>query len=325
VISEPLIHVGYHKTGTTWLQRRIFSDESLGYTQIRPRTLIDEAFVVGNPWRFDPKEATSHFEKFAAEAEEKGTTLVVSHERLSGLPLMNGVDARPIADRIAATYPQGKVLIVIREQREMMLSIYKQNILRFGKDPFEHMWRERTIRERRRPGPSLEVYEYHDLIGYYMELFGPERVLVLPFEQLKTDAVGFVGEIQKFLGLPLPTEVPTDRDNVALPAAAISLVRYVNVFFRMLGIGTVFAGPIADKRSRRVRLAILKGAGPVLPRSWSRRIEKRWRETALELATGRFAESNRITSELTGLDLSRYGYDLPANYVSKARVDQGER
>jgi hypothetical protein len=113
-----------------------------------------------------------------------------------------------------------------------------------------------------------------------------------------------------------------------LPAAAISAVRYVNIFFRMLGIGTVFAGPIADKRSRRIRLGILKGLGPVLPKSWSRRIEQGWRDTALRLATGRFAESNRITSELTGLDLAQYGYDLPASstaWRADIGADQGGR
>ena len=52
---EPLVHVGYHKTASTWLQRRIFSDESLGYLEVRPRTIIDQAFIVCNPFRFDPE------------------------------------------------------------------------------------------------------------------------------------------------------------------------------------------------------------------------------------------------------------------------------
>jgi sulfotransferase family protein len=323
----PLVHVGYHKTASTWLQRRIFSDESLGYLEVRPRTIIDQAFIVCNPFRFDPADAAEFFADWEKNAADKGSTLVISHERLSGQPQMGYIDSRPIADRIAATYPNAKILIVIREQRDMMLSVYKQHIMRFGKNTFDHMWRERTIREQRRPGPTYDMFEYHLMIGYYQKLFGADRVLVLPFEMLKQDAVAFVGEIQKFAGLPAPTEVPSSRDNVALAAAAVSIVRYVNILFRMVGIGTVFAGPIADKRSRRIRLGIIRALGPRLPKRWSRRIEDRWRDTALTIAAGRFAASNRIVEEITGLRLGRYGYDLPAGVAAPADVgvDQGGR
>jgi hypothetical protein len=330
----PLVHVGYHKTASTWLQRRIFSDESLGYLEVRPRTIIDQAFIVCNAFRFDPDDAHAFFADWERDAEAKGATLVISHERLSGQPQMGYIDSRPIADRIAATYPNAKILIVIREQRDMMLSVYKQHIMRFGKNTFDHMWRERTIREKRRPGPTYDMFEYHLMIGYYQKLFGADRVLVLPFEMLKKDAVGFVGEIQKFAGLPAPADIPTSRDNVALPGAAVKVVRVVNILFRMVGIGTAFAGPIADKRSRRIRLGIIRTLGPTLPKSWSKRVEDRWRSTALDIAAGRFARSNRIVEEITGLDLGRFGYDLPANAPAPrhsvaetpaAEVDQGGR
>jgi hypothetical protein len=324
---QPLVHVGYHKTASTWLQRRIFSDESLGYLEVRPRTIIDQAFIVCNAFEFEPAGARTFFADWEKQAEEKNATLVISHERLSGQPQMGYIDSRPIADRIAATYPESKVLIVIREQRDMMLSVYKQHIMRFGKNTFDHMWRERTIREKRRPGPTYDMFEYHLMIGYYQKLFGAENVLVLPFEMLKSDAVGFVGEIQKFVGLPAPADVPISRDNVALASAAVTVVRYVNILFRMIGIGTVFAGPIADKRSRRIRLGIIRSLGPTLPKSWSKRVEERWRATALEIAAGRFARSNRKVEEMTRLDLSRYGYDLPAEAPRPADVgaDQGGR
>ena len=324
---EPLVHVGYHKTASTWLQRRIFSDESLGYLEVRPRTIIDQAFIVCNAFRFDPSDAKAFFAEWEEKAEANDQTLVISHERLSGQPQMGYVDSRPIADRIAATYPSAKVLIVIREQRDMMLSVYKQHVMRFGKNTFDHMWRERTIREKRRPGPTYDMFEYHLMIGYYQKLFGADRVLVLPFEMLKKDAVAFVGEIQRFAGLEAPAEIPMSKDNVAMPGAAVKVVRWVNMAMRMVGIGTAFAGPIADRRSRRIRLGIIRSLGPVLPKSWSKRVEDKWRATALDIAAGRFARSNRIVEEITGLDLGRYGYDLPVSTGASvdAQVDQGGR
>ena len=310
MIDEPLIHIGLHKTGTTWLQQRIFADESLGFTQVRPRTIVDDAFVVCNPFAFDPQQARAYFEDFATRTAANGHTLVISHERLAGQPLINAADARPIADRIAATFPLGKVLLVIREQGAMMLSVYKQYILRMGRDRYEDLWRERTPRERRRPGPNMEVFEYHHLIRYYQGLLGKDRVLVLPFELLCRDGTTFVARIMEFVGRPAPAEVPAERANVSLSPAGVEVARLLNIAFRMIGIESMFSGPIADRRARRMRLVILRALSPLLPDAMSKRMDEGWQRETLRLVAGRFAQSNLLTQELTGLDLASYGYDV---------------
>ena len=42
----------------------------------------------------------------------------------------------------------------------------------------------------------------------------------------------------------------------------------------------------------------------------SKPFDRRTREAVARVASGRFAESNRHTMKLTGLDLERYGYDV---------------
>ena len=49
---------------------------------------------------------------------------VISHERLSGYPHSGGHDSKEIAHRLAAVFPNAKVVIVIREQKSMILSNY---------------------------------------------------------------------------------------------------------------------------------------------------------------------------------------------------------
>ena len=85
------------------------------------------------------------------------------------------------------------------------------------------------VLERRRPGPRLEYFEYHHLISYYRSIFGPDRVLVLPFEALRRDRHAFVSEITKFVGLPAPTDVPSVVVNPSSPAAMLAAIRVVNV------------------------------------------------------------------------------------------------
>jgi hypothetical protein len=95
---EPLIHIGYHKTGSTWLQRRISSDTALGFAQVSPRTKIDRAFIILNPFTFEPADIVERFADVLSQAEH-GAVPVISHERLSGK--QGTQDAQPIADRLA--------------------------------------------------------------------------------------------------------------------------------------------------------------------------------------------------------------------------------
>jgi hypothetical protein len=309
-MTSPLIHIGYHKTGSTWLQKRVFNERAYGYNQVMPRTIIDEEFVVINPFAFDPKEAASRFTEWFEEADAHGLVPVLSHERLCGKQGTSGVDAMMIADRLVNAFPEGRVLIVIREQRSMMLSVYRAHLMRFGHLRINQVWRKRTLRERRTPGRSLEYFEYHYLIRYYQQLFGPDRVLVLPYEKLASDATGFVGDIARFTGVPAPAEVPASRVNPGLNAGALWLIRYLNSAMRKVGFARAFKGPLGDSRLRRARIRALRKLGGRVPESFSKRVEARWRDEIDDLAEGRFAASNRITADLTGLDLKAYGYDV---------------
>lgn len=306
-MHEPFIHIGYHKTGSTWLQDEVFADPSFGFVQAEPRMLVDEAFISVNPFVFEP--TTTLFRPLLEQAEAGDLVPVVSHERLSGDPNTGGIDSRDIADRLHATFPTGRVLIVIREQREMLLSVYKSQV-RFTTYKIPERWRDRTVRERRTAAPTLDYFEYHYLVTYYQKLFGPDRVLVLPYELLRKDALDFVSQITKFVGLPSPTSVPKGSVNVSLPAGLLNLNRYVNVALRAFGLSERFQGPIQERRTMRGHLKILRKLAPLTPKSYSKRVEARWRDTIADLTRGRYAESNRLTAQATGLDLASLGYDV---------------
>ncbi len=303
-----LIHIGYHKTGTTWLQQGIFADEAAGFTRVWPLELIEDTFVLADPFKFDPASARAAVEPFGARAQSNGTTLVVSHERLSGDPLRGGADSRLIAERLAETFPDGRVLIGIREQRSMMLSLYRQVTgVGANTESLEDFLRYRTTR---REFPSvLGVLEYHPLIAYYRKLFGEDRVLVLPFELLK-DPVDFAGRIAAFTGREPSAKVARGAENVGLSAGTLVVVRVLNIFLRNLGITTRLQGPRRNERLVQGRVRIERYLDRLMPRSVSRRVETQWR-AAVDASFGdRFAEANRVTSDLIGIDLGSLGYVL---------------
>ena len=309
--TSPLIHIGYHKTGTTWLQQDLFGEPTLfGFGPMAPQAVIDEAFIGGNPFTFDPKHARDLVMPSIAEAESIGNVPVISHEPLCGLPTLNGFDSKTIADRLHATFPNARILIAIREQRSMMLSVYKQYVATSGTNSLKRMWREYAPEERRRPFPGLDVFEYHHLIAYYQELFGRDHVLVLPFEHLTQDATAFAARIYGFVGREPVAAAPTTKRNVSAPGILITGLRWSNLVLRAFGMTGPFGGPITRESLRYARYRWIERLNPRIPRVMTKRSDTRMRATIDELASGRFAESNRITSEITGLDLGALGYDV---------------
>jgi hypothetical protein len=306
--TEPLIHIGYHKTATSWLQRQIFASSGSGFAPITDKRLVDEAFVTVNPFRFDEAEARSRLDPLVQAAATEGRFPVISHERLSGFDLLGAYDAGVIADRIYATYPRARILIVIREQRDMMLSMYKQYVKKSGTASVGKLWGKRTVQQRRRPGPSLDVYEYHHLIGYYQRLFGNDRVLVLPFELLLSEPLAFVSRICAFVGVARPGEVPAARANVGIPGITVPLLRATNTILRALGAVSSDGGPITARRLQRARMRVIRRVAPKLPKTLSRPFDRRLRASVEALVQDRFAESNALTSGLIAIDLASLGY-----------------
>ena len=66
---------------------------------------------------------------------DEGLSPVVSFERFSGNPFSGGYDSKEIADRLVQVFPDARVLVVVREQRSMIVSTYKQYVREGGALP----------------------------------------------------------------------------------------------------------------------------------------------------------------------------------------------
>src|SRR5262245_39922524 len=112
---SPLLHVGYHKTGTSWLQSHLFTNERTGLaTPFKEHADIYQHLVHPHALDFDPEACRAHFLRAIANLEDRGLTAVLSAERLCGDMLYGGYDSKELADRMASVFPRGKVLIVVR-------------------------------------------------------------------------------------------------------------------------------------------------------------------------------------------------------------------
>lgn len=310
-MPQPLLHIGYHKTGSTWLQNHLFVREDAGFVvPFDRKTTLNRAIVEPYPLTFDAAAARAALRPDVEAAIEQGKVPVITSEALCGGDTSGGYQSKELADRLHAVFPDGKVLIIIREQRSMILSSYSMYLRGGGllrlKDYLDLPRFPHAI-----PFFSLEFFEYDHLIAYYQNLFGPERVLVLPYEMFAREPDRFAGEILRFSGAKEITGLPFDaRPKKMWPAFSVALRRYMNPFFdRVVQNGYSWMCP--DVRMRYVsNWFFWRVVNPNAPEGLSQRIETGWKARIAARVRGIYAKSNRRTAGLIGRDLSTYGYDV---------------
>jgi hypothetical protein len=306
-----LIHIGYHKTGTNWLQRRFFSDPATGYRWLgkRPGSHPVRRFVRDRPFEFDAAAVRAALDPLLAEAREAGLVPVISLERLSGSALSGGYDSREIAERLHQVFPEGRILVAVREQRSMIVSTYKGYLQQGGPAPLEHFLDPPRSRGVRVPLFDARYLAYDGLVAYYRSLFGTDRVLGLAFDQFLEDGRGYVERIAAFAGRPVPEEVLErlpygHRENVRTTSiATLAVVRRLNRLGPRTDVNPV---PLAESKLAARLADRLVRTDPFGDRS--KAAEERLRRRVDEWAGGRYAASNARLAELIGVDLARYGW-----------------
>lgn len=302
---RPFLHIGYHKTGSTWLGRHVFADRAAGFSvAVRPRELHSD-FVAVNPFGFAPEPVAERFEPRLREARNQGLVPVLSHERLSGNPHSGGHDSKSIADRLAAAFPDARVLIVIREQRSMLVSLYKQYVKRGGAASLS---RYVGMPPARGPIPAFrfDFLEYHRLVSHYRDLFGAANVLVLTYELLRSDPHDFLGRLGAFASAPA-TEAEVRLENASPSALSLGLKRHANRYFVRDALNP--SPPLAFDGANEHLLRLCRAADAQAPEALRERREQEWRQRAESEIGGRYSESNALTAHLTNTDLAALGYN----------------
>jgi hypothetical protein len=323
-MSELLIHIGYHKTASTWLQKELFSQRQAGFGRLRN---LRRTVHAPHALDFDPKRCRANFQNPLKRIRGRRLLAVLSHERLSGSPHSGGHDSKEIADRLAAVFPESKILIVIRKQQSAILSCYKQYVRVGGAGRLKRYVLAPSRGKFRIPLFSLDFFAYDRLIRYYIQLYGASRVLVLPFELFQHSPRQFIERIMTFSGaVPQPGVVATlpyhRKQNPSPDAVSMCLARLCNVI-----TGDDSVNPIALSRSVRAAKMLRRGAnvfGGLAAKSMQSRIERRWREQVGMLVGNRYAESNAATTRLTGLDLAGFGYDVMRDVMRSTHQEQGK-
>lgn len=265
-MAQPVaVHIGYHKTATTWLQHDVFPRHQALHPYVAGRVWNDpflRCIVAESDGEFDAERARVAYETglLRLGGLEPSDVVVVSAERLSGHAASGGYDTFRIAERLHATLPAARVLIVVRSQIDMIESEYRQLVGEGYPGRISSLWSSDAWKTA---SFDLGHYEYDRLVREYHGRFGPDQVAVFTYEGIVAERDRFLDRLADFLGVA-PFERGTD-DNArevhpGLPNRSLALLRAMNHLrrselnrFPIVDLGDRWRGPIVAVTRRLPR------------------------------------------------------------------------
>lgn len=318
-----LVHIGVPKSATTSLQfgafpnhpdirylGKPFYDEAFGYEGSLATAELSDSLWKQDEIEFDPVLARQRFERGIRPRLEEGRLAVLSEE---GLSHAGAADRVLIARRLAELSKDAdcSILLTVREQKRALFSLHHWYLARrFVSRDFEGWlrWcRSYSSYNGRHNDFPLRAYRYAGLIETYIELFGRERVLVLPMEMLAREPAAFYSRLEDFAGIRrfwgTPACPPMAVENRSPGRLGIRYQRTVkglqSIRARLLGKDFALSEALEGKGWHGKVMRVLQRIdAPMPPMSAATAV---WLDEY-------YRADNAETCALTGLDLPKYGY-----------------
>lgn len=215
-LTQHLIHIGFPKAGSSFLQR---------WFSFHPQFRYREGGV-GGFWnvydivRFSTSPArpvryyVTSTEGLTAPRDSAGFPYLFTHdpELADTFPAARAKACEVLKD----LFPNATILIVTRGFRAMIVSHYSQYVREGGSESFED-WQKRK-----------HDYDFNTVISLYRSAF-PGKVIVLPYETFAKDQARFIEDLENRLGLD---HVPFARNRVN-PSLSRSELRWYPRFSRL--------------------------------------------------------------------------------------------
>lgn len=306
---RPIVHIGYHKTATTWFQQSYYPLSS-SHRWV-PRELARRALLDPDGFAFDADDA-----RRILHDPSDPRPPVICEENLSGYLHnggLHGLMAPEAARRIKAVFPDAIIVIMIRAQPQMLAASYVQYVRGGGTyGARRYLLPDRYVQGASRhrykaPRFAFEHFEYDRLVAYYDGLFGRQNVIVRTYEALQSDAATFMAELAAAIGLELDiASVPVTVKNKSFGQATILLGRLLGLFTARSVMDKAFLVSIPGfYEVRRITMKAFAAVDPtpsgvaVLPRALIRHAQER------------YAASNERLAAMRPLNLATLSYPLP--------------
>lgn len=253
--NSVIVHVGYPKAASTTLQKHLFSrhgdiqyfgnyptnnvgmdsslrDEYARYLSDRSLRAIYKEMLKRDKKHYNKMRIQELMEERIVRKIDVRRVPVMSHERFLSTLFWNG-DIEEKALRLRELLPMARILIVVRNQRDIIASQYRNHPfdpgnLSKGKFMTFSEWLRAAI-ERDSEIGYMSSLKYSDVIEVYGELFGAENVGVLCADDLAANVKRFSKEASAFMSIDCEETVRIlsgQHENLGVPSYLARLRRY---------------------------------------------------------------------------------------------------
>ncbi|ELR98387.1 hypothetical protein [Gloeocapsa sp. PCC 73106] len=312
--SSLLIHIGYPKTASSWLQADVFLDKTTGFCvpwEHQDGLCHHASDLFINCDVFSQSAALEFFQPGLISANQNQLIPVLSNEFLSGCFFFTPPNYSPslpgeIAERLKSTFKSAKILIMIREQQSMLLSAYRQMLIMGNSLTIEEFINTGENGKDITKHPSvgnLENLKFDQLIAKYYDVFGQDKTLVLPMEYLKKDMNLFFKTLYDFIQIPTQLINNQDSKNVGLTGGRLAILRQLNKT-----ISLTQNNPKMRENLFKINYKVAQVLDPVIPKKINESVETKLKQFIQKTVGNYYQESNQKTSKLIGIDLAKLKY-----------------
>lgn len=225
---NPIIHIGYPKTATTWFQRNFYPHVQNIY--LPHHNLIKRNII--SPFDLN-YSGHNYLDNFTNEAGSK--RIIICEENLIGSLQnggMQGYHTKETASRLKSLFPDAEIVIFIRNQIEMIASAYIQYVKGGGNYSInKYLFDKQYDFSNSRMLFSLDFFNYYQVIDFYKNLFGNENVHVFLFEKFAANNEEFIRFFsERFLLNVSVKSLDYTFQNIRLRKWLIPLARFTNSF-----------------------------------------------------------------------------------------------
>jgi len=233
--------VGHGKCGTTALYRMLVPHPQIHMPVKEPRFFAPDRR--GRYWRpaSSRRKHPSTVDGYLALFANRGANQRVGEASPTYLRSMVA------ASNIAAVRPDARIVAILREPASLLRSVHLQALRNY--DETQKDFRKAiALEDVRRQGkriPRLSLFPgvllYSELVRYveqlrrYHDVFAPEQVLVLIYDDFRADNAGTVRQVLRFLGVDDTVEVPAvELDSLRTPRYVVldQLMRSLSIIRR---------------------------------------------------------------------------------------------
>ncbi len=238
-----IIHIGYPKTGTKWLQKNYFPNTEGCFFLARPH--VFSLIIKPDIFEFSATHCRQEIERMA-----QGKRVVLSEELLlGGLDIGFGVGEFMLlmVGRLKSVFRDAQIVITLRNQVDIASSVYGHYIKSGGtyspKKFFGLSGRHRLFFKNHHLF-SLKLFDYDRVVNLYREYFGPENILILFYEDFKANPESYINNLSAQTGLTPTSQMPhLLPENVRLSSFSAGAMRCLN---RFTAKNTVFKNHLLD-------------------------------------------------------------------------------